>query len=219
MNRPSLYSIDIWTQWERGIVQIMTEALSQVDSYVDIDDTENDITVELYKIILRVRFNHQRVNFGSIMIQTQNQPVNAVGEHENQTGLRKKPDLQWVFNDENANTPEKSQRFFTIECKCLSTSTEEQNYVEKGISRFTLNEWGYGRNEKSGMMVAYVKDMDWDKHLRQINKHNKRYTYPLLIICSSESEDVCRYIQNFETREFEPMRFKLHHLWMNVSEK
>ncbi len=220
MNRPSLYSIDIWTQWECGIVQIMNEALSQLVCYVDTDYTENDITVELHKIILRVKVNNQKTAFGNIMLQTQNQPLNAVGERENQTRLRKKPDLQWVFSDENASTPEKSQRYFTIECKCLSTSTEEQNYVERGITRFTLDEWGYGRNEKSGMMVAYVKDMDIDKHLRQINKHNERYTYPLLIICSSESKDACRrYVQNFETRGFEPKHFKLHHLWVSISEK
>lgn len=219
MNRPSLYSMNIWTQWEQGILQIMKEALSQLDHYVDTDYTENDITVELHKIILRVRFNYQRVTFGNIMLQTQNQPLNAVGEQENQTGLRKKPDLQWVFNDENASTPEKSQRYFTIECKCLLTSAEEQNYVEKGISRFILDEWGYGRNEKSGMMVAYVKDIDIDKHLCQINKHNERYAYSLLISCSRENEVVYRYIQRFETREFEPKRFNLHHLWMIVSKK
>lgn len=219
MNRPSLYSIDIWTQWERGILQIMTEALSQLNSYVDTDYTENDITVELHKIILRVRFDNQKIAFGNIMLQTQNQPLNAVGERENQTRLRKKPDLQWVFSDENASTPEKSQRYFTIECKCLSTSKEERDYVEKGINRFTLDEWGYGRCEKSGMMVAYVKGMDTDEHLRQINMHNRRYAYPLLSICSSEYEDVCRYIQRFGTREFEPRRFKLHHLWMSVIKK
>ena len=151
------------------------------------------------------------------MLQTPNQPLNALGEQENQTRLRKKPDLQWVFNDENAGTPEKSERFFTIECKCLSTSTEEHNYVDKGISRFVLDEWGYGRNEKSGIMVAYMKDKDKDKHLCRINKHNDKYAYPLLIICSSENEDVYRYIQKFETREFEPKRFSLHHLWVNVS--
>lgn len=173
MDRPSLYSINIWTQWEQGILQIMTEALSQLDSYVDTDYTENDITAELHKIILRVRFDRQRVTFGNIIFQTQNQPLNAAGEQENQACLRKKPDLQWVFNDENASTPEKSQRYFTIECKCLLTNTEDQNYVKKGIRRFTLDEWGYGRNEKSGMMVAYVKDIDTNKHLRQVNKHTK----------------------------------------------
>lgn len=216
MNRPSLYSIDIWSQWECGILKLMTEALSQLDNYVDTDYTENDITVELHKIILHVKFRNQKIAFGNIMLQTQNQPLNALGEQESQTRLRKKPDLQWVFNDENANAPENSQRYFTIECKCLSTSTEEQNYVDKGIGRFVLDEWGYGRNEKSGMMVAYMKDKDKDKHLCQINKHNDEYAYPLLIICSSENEDVYRYIQEFETREFEPKHFNLHHLWVNV---
>lgn len=219
MNRPSLYSINIWAQWERGILQIMTEALSQLNNYVDTDYTENDITVELHKIILHVRFCNQQIAFGNIMLQTQNQPLNALGEQEEQTRLRKKPDIQWVFNDENANTPENSQRYFTIECKCLSSSTEEQNYVEKGINRFVLDEWGYGRNEKSGMMVAYMKDKDTDKHLCQINKHNDKYAYPLLIICSSENEDVYRYIQKFETREFEPKRFNLNHLWVNVNKQ
>ena len=37
MNRPSLYSINIWAQWECGILKIMTEALSQLDNYVDTD--------------------------------------------------------------------------------------------------------------------------------------------------------------------------------------
>ena len=217
MNRPNLYSIDIWAQWERGILQIMTEALSQLNDYVDMNYTENEITVELHKLIINVRFNDRKIAFGNIMLQTQNQPLNALGEQESQPRLRKKPDLQWVFNDENASTPEKSQRYFTIECKCLSTSTEEQHYVEEGINRFVLDEWGYGRNEKSGMMVAYMKDKDTDKHLYRINKLNDKYPYPLLLICSSENEDVCRYIQKFETREFEPMRFNLHHLWVNVS--
>lgn len=217
MNRPSLYSINIWTQWENGILQIMKEALSQLDGYVDTDYTENDITVELYKIILHVVFHNQKTVFGNIMIQTQNQPLNALGERENQARLRKRPDLQWVFYDKHANTPENSQRFFTIECKCVSTSMEEKNYVEKGINRFVLEEWGYGKNEKSGMMVAYVKDKDTDKHLCQINKHNDEHEYPLLIICSGENEDVCRYIQRFETREFEPKRFELNHLWVNVN--
>lgn len=219
MNRPSLYSVNIWEQWERDILQIMTEALSQLDNYVGTDYMENDITVELHKIILRVRFHNQKIAFGNIMLQTQNQSLNALGEQENQISLRKKPDLQWVFNDENASMPENSQRYFTIKCKCLSTSTEEQNYVEKGISRFVLDEWGYGRNEKSGMMVAYMKDKDVDKHLCQINKHNDQYAYPLLIIYPSENEAVCRYIQKFETREFEPKRFNLHHLWVNVSKQ
>ncbi|MBD5495879.1 MAG: hypothetical protein HDR12_16320, partial [Lachnospiraceae bacterium] len=98
MNRPSLYSINIWAQWERGILQIMTEALSQLNNYVDTDYTENDITVELHKIILHVRFCNQQIAFGNIMLQTQNQPLNALGEQEEQTRLRKKPDIQWVFN-------------------------------------------------------------------------------------------------------------------------
>ena len=220
-NRPSLYSVNIWAQWERGILQIMTEALSQLYNYVDTNYTENDLTVELYKIILRVRFQNQKIAFGNIMLQTQNQPLNALGDQESQTRLRKKPDIQWVFNDENASAPENSQRYFTIECKCLLTSTEEQNYVEKGICRFVLDEWGYGRNEKSGMMVAYMKDKnkDIDKHLCQINKHNDKYTYPLLIVCPSENDDVCRYIQKFKTREFEPECFNLHHLWVNVNKQ
>lgn len=219
MNRPSLYDIDIWAQWESGILIILTEALSQLSNHVKTDYTENDITTEFFKIIRDIKFNNPQIAFGSIIPQAQNPPLNPLGEEENKISLRKRPDLQWIFNDEHASTPEKSQRYYTIECKCLSTSTEEKHYVEEGIKRFVLDEWGYGRNEKSAVMIGYMKDEDADRHLCQINKHNEKHIYPLLFMCANENEDVYRCIQRFETREFEPQNFNLHHLWVNISKQ
>ena len=60
MNRPSLYSINIWAQWECGILQILSEALPRLCDYVKQDYVEDDITTELYKLIVEITFhNHQ----------------------------------------------------------------------------------------------------------------------------------------------------------------
>lgn len=216
MNRPSLYSIDVWAQWERGILQILSEALPRLCEYVEQDYVEDDITTELYKLILDIKFHRNQITFGTISPQGQNHPSNALGKSENKISLRKRPDLQWIFIDENASSPEKSQRCFAIECKCISKSGEEKKYVENGIRRFVLDEWGYGRNEKSSIMIGYMKGGDADGRMCKVNKYSSQYTYPALMICPDENKAVCKLIQEFETREFEPKRFKLYHLWVNV---
>ncbi len=212
MNRPSLYSIDIWTHWENGILSFLIEALGELSKVAIPTDDENTITDSLHKTVLTIKFKRDKITFGSIVRQTQNQPIYAVGVSENETSLRKKPDLLWVFNDENATTPEKSQRYFTIECKCLSTEEKDKDYVEKGVSRFILNDWGYGRNEKSGAMIGYIKQYDAGKHYICINKHNSINNYPT-IIESSKLNAISKYIQSIEIREFEPKEFTLYHLW------
>ncbi len=222
MNRPSLYAVDIWAQWEAGILEILEEALSQLDEclkkeYARDEYTENNITTVLHKLMRDIRFYEYKKICGIIQPQAQNEPINALGKQENLARLRKRPDLQWKFYDENADTPEKSQRSFTIECKCLSTTTEEKNYVENGISRFVLAEWGYGEGEKSAAMIGYIKGGTVDKHFSQINKHNEQYNYPLLGSYPNKEQDVYRYEQKFEAREFEPQNFVLHHLWTDIS--
>ncbi|MDR1629158.1 MAG: hypothetical protein LBS36_02960 [Oscillospiraceae bacterium] len=218
MNRPSFQSIDIWAEWEKDILMILVEALPSLCNVNDMTNDENDITVQLYKIILTVRYNKQKITFGNIVLQTQNQPVNALCVSENESSLRKKPDLLWVFNDENADTPEKSQRYFTIECKCLSTTADDKNYVEKGISRFILNDWGYGRNEKSAAMIGYIKDINSNVHLCRVVEHSKKHNYPEILEYVCENKHVYRYTQTFETREFEPRNFTLHHLWTHIDD-
>lgn len=216
MNRPSFQSIDIWAEWEKVILRILVEALPDLRNVCDMTNDENDITVQLHKIILRVKFNNQRITFGNIVLQTQNQPVNALCVAENESSLRKKPDLQWVFNDENADTPEKSQRYFTIECKCLSTAVDDKNYVEHGVSRFILNDWSYGIYEKSAAMIGYIKDTNCDAHFCGVVEHSKKHNYPKILEYACEGEHIYRYTQTFETREFEPRNFTLHHLWTRI---
>lgn len=204
MNRPSFQSIDIWAQWEKDILMILTKALVLLRNVRNMPNCENGITVILHKSILTIRYNSQKITFGNIVLQTQNQPVNGLYVAENETSLRKKPDLLWVFNDENADTPERSQRYFTIECKCLSLAADDKNYVDKGISRFILNDWGYGRSEKSAAMIGYIKDFNADGHLSRVVEYGKRHSYPAILKCTYGYEHVFKYTQIFKTREFEP---------------
>lgn len=222
MNRPSFRSIDIWADCEKSILYTLSEALVFFREYVDASKTENDITVELCKAITDIRFKKQRdtlADYGNVINQSQNQPVNALGVAENSVSLRKKPDILWVFYDENADVPEKSQRYFTIECKCLSDRTTTRDYVENGISRFVLNECGYGRNEKSSAMIGYIKAENGLSYCKIVNEKNQKRCYPILYKISSgiDSAIIERYRQDFITREFKPTRFSIHHLWAYIN--
>lgn len=219
MNRPSFYSIDIWASCEKSILLILSKALEDLHNYTDASKDEDMITVDLDKIIARVRHNRTHktlADYGNVICQAQNQPLNAIGVAENDISLRKEPDLLWAFYDVYAISPEKSQRYFTIECKCLSANIHDKNYVVEGIKRFILDDWGYSRYEKSGAMVGYIKQNTVAHHLEAVNDHISKQRYPTMMGVISNSTTVNTYIQQFTTRDFEPQSFTLHHLWANI---
>ena len=224
MNRPSFRSIDIWADCEKNILLVLSEALAMLRDITDTTKEEDAITVDLYKAISEVRFSREKftlADWGVVMFQTQNQPINPTGVDENTASLRKKPDLQWAFFNESAETPEKQNRSFTIECKCLyegTTSASGENYVKKGISRFVLAEWSYGNSEKSAAVIGYIKSGEACMHLSCINARNQKLGYPEIhkSRCYNENGTVKKYIQHFTIREFEPKAFTLHHLWTHI---
>ena len=221
MDRPSFSSIDIWADCERSILQVLLESLILLSDFTDPAKHENDITVDLCKAIKEVRFNKQKrtlSDYGNVVIQAQNQPLNALGIVENNTSLRKKPDMLWVFYDENADVPEKSERYFTIECKCLYNNKTATEYVDEGILRFVLNEWGYGRNEKSSAMIGYIKSGDVISYLERVNESNRNHCYPMMLeeLGVTDDDTIKQYIQEFDAREFDPQLFTLYHLWVCI---
>ena len=221
MNRPSFHSIDLWADCERSILQVFSESLILLSDFSDAAKHENEITVDLYKAILEVRFGRQKntlADNGAVAIQTQNQPVHALGVAENDVSLRKKPDMLWMFYDENADVPEKSQRYFAIECKRLYNDRTATEYVKEGILRFVLDEWGYGRYEKSSAMIGYIKSGDMDSHLVKVNENNQKYCLPMIMENPgiTDSDAVKQFVQDFDDREFSPAHFTLFHLWAYI---
>lgn len=221
MNRPSLRSIDIWADCEKSIIATLREALCILNQNTDISKNENGITEDFSKTIHSIRFKRDRAtisDYGTITIQTQNQPISPLGISEHENSLRKRPDMLWSFYDENAESPEKSQRHFTIECKCLDDRSSAKDYIEKGVSRFILNDWGYGRGEKSSAMIGYVIASEYTVYREGISKHNQRLHYSDIIetSCEANSNSTKQFVQDFLNREFEPRKFRLHHLWVNL---
>ena len=127
MKRPNLFTLDIWQRHENMVLQTLCEALSVLNLCVTTNNTEDEITIELIKCIRNVVFKEKYVYSGNIVCQANNQPLG--GKDESIYRLRKKPDIQWGFINTYADSVEGLERYFTIECKCLSDSGTANAYV------------------------------------------------------------------------------------------
>jgi hypothetical protein len=218
MERPNLFILDIWQRHENIVLQTLCEALSVLNLCVTTNNTEDEITIELVKCIRNVVFKKKYVYCGNIVCQANNQPLG--GKDESINRLRKKPDIQWGFVNIYADSVEGLERYFTIECKCLSDSGTANAYVKNGIMRFVLSDYGYGQNEKSGAMIGYIKDNSEDELFINVNiQADKYHLSPVMRYEDNEGKAILKLKQEIEDREFLPYNFTLHHYWVSITHK
>ena len=62
----------------------------------------------------------------------------------------KRPDFMWGIYDHQEQDPDKSVKFYTLECERLGAAPIRNpayelnvNYISKGIRRYILAEWAY----------------------------------------------------------------------------
>ena len=215
MKRPNLFTLDIWQRHENMVLQTLCEALSVLNLCVTANNAEDEITIELVKCIRNVVFNKKYTYSGNIVCQAHNQPLG--GAEESAIRLRKKPDIQWGFINTYADSVEGLERYFTIECKCLSSNSTATAYVKNGILRFVLSDYGYGQNEKSGAMIGYIKENSEDIHFANVNQQTSIYQlFPIARCEDNDAKDIFKLKQEIVDREFVPYAFTLHHYWVNI---
>lgn len=214
MIRPSFFSLNIWKRHVNMVLQSLCEALSVLNSHVTICNTEDEITIELVKCIREVVFRKKYDYSGNIVCQANNQPLGIKDENINR--LRKKPDIQWGFINAYADNVEGLERYFTIECKCLSKNATANAYVKNGIMRFVLSNYGYGQNEESGAMIGYLKCRLKNELLININIQVSRYNLLPIIRYDEESTDILKLKQEILARDFSPYNYTLYHYWVNI---
>lgn len=215
MKRPNLFTLDIWQRHENMVLQTLFEALSGLNLYVTINNTEDEITIELVKCIRNVVFKEKYVYSGNIVCQANNQPLGEKDENINR--LRKKPDIQWGFINTYADSVDKLERYFTIECKCLGDRCTTDLYVKNGIMRFVLSDYGYGQNEKSGAMVGYIKNDSEEEHLKSVNIQAGRYHLLPIGRCEENvGKAILKLRQEINDRIFLPHNFTLYHYWVCI---
>lgn len=133
----------------------------------------------------------------------------------------KRPDIQWIHDDEGASDDRHREKSFVIECKRLGQTTPSrwdlnEQYVISGIHRFHSAEWKYGLHMSEGMMIGFVQDMDLNAILDVTNAHLTTRSQPQLKLeMPFVSAGVSRLAHLFE-RSFHQSPFTLLHLWLDV---
>lgn len=133
----------------------------------------------------------------------------------------KRPDIQWIHDDESAVDDRHREKSFVIECKRLGRTTASgwnlnEQYVIGGVSRFLSPEWRYGLHMSEGMMIGFIQDMTPSEILFVLNEHlGNRSLSNLESEMPLSDQGVNRLSHEFE-RPFSKSPFTLLHQWVDI---
>jgi hypothetical protein len=176
---------------------------------------ETEMTRALYLRILTARralaLAGEWVPDGLPAIDARNSPTpDTVGS----PAERKQPDIQWGYQDELDPDPQRSARFFHIECKRLGGADLNSKYVDDGIMRFVSLGHRYGKDVVEGAMVGYVVEGQSSDAFTGVNARSATAGLPGVVMLSSEAE-LC-LLESTLDRPFPKSPFRLHHVWIVI---
>lgn len=185
MNQPRISQLISWENHEINVREVLLLALASLPGKVS-TILEDEISRQLFFAIRQANCELLRAGRGllhPITYQGQNPPhVDDISPAKRE---KKKPDFYWALinPDEVIDNPLASERQFVIECKRLGKRTKSGNklnedYVKDGIVRFVLEEYGYAKGEKTGVMVGYIQNMQLDDILDEVNEAIKAASLP-----------------------------------------
>lgn len=216
--------IDLWHNHESRVTEIVTLALKMLLAETDLPDNEDRLNRKLFFCIHRA--NRQLVDQNRhldwpLTYEARNQP--DADDIERAAREHKRPDFIWAIYDHLEPNPDKSAKYFVIECKRLGRAPYPSlrlnvNYVKNGIARFVLAEWGYGKSCKSGMMIGYVQTMEMDDILGEVNAVGNANSISRIELSNEAfiKRDVNRLQQELHRPDVPPTPFKLGHLWVDL---
>jgi len=217
----------LWANHERRVLNILTLALEMLREDGDLDINEDGLNRKLCRRILRANriFWDQGEGIPSIpMYEAHNQP--DANDEERARREDKKPDFQWGLFDYSEPDLDKSAKIYVIECKRLGTPITKswvfnKNYVKNGIIRFLKAEYGYGKSVSSGVIVGYIRSMDFQDILSEVNSCAEEESLPEIMLSSDEwnEEGVSRLEEELQRPEVSPSPFNLRHLWADLRQQ
>ncbi|QGZ89497.1 hypothetical protein [Microcystis aeruginosa] len=221
MTKPSLLKKDIWGNHEKRVLELFSRALKLLQESTDLPDKEDDLSRQLFMLVRRLNCQNDKQGLScSPIYQGQNQPVSDDASRSRRED--KKPDFQWEMRDSHEINPERMSRYYTLEAKRLGSPSSkfQKDYVLKGIQRFILAEWGYGKSVSSGAMIGYIQNMELKEILNEVNKHCSQLTIiDLTLSPEGWQNDVSRLDHQLERPEVPPSPFNLRHLWVDLRSK
>jgi hypothetical protein len=136
----------------------------------------------------------------------------------------KRPDFSSGFYDHQEVDPNKSAKFFVVECKRLGSPSGNwilsKNYIRHGVNRFVEPEWGYGKSASSSAMVGYIQSMEPNDILAEVNEEGRQNRLPAIRLSGEWGEGTVSWLEQAMTRlRVSPASFHLHHIWVDLRQK
>lgn len=218
--RPSLIQQKLWTTRREHYIAVFENALLMLRQCEKLPIDEPALVRKLYfTTITARRAIDPKGRFSSPRFEAQNLPD---PDSEKIEGFEhKRPDIQWVHDDESASDDRHREKSFVIECKRLGQTTASrwnlnEQYVVSGVHRFRSEEWKYGLHMSEGMMIGFVQDMDLPQILNVVNSHLTSASLPHLIHASPLSAAGVSHLRHDFERLFPLSPFTLHHHWIDI---
>jgi hypothetical protein len=219
-SRPSLIHQKLWQTRRKHYNSVFENALMLLRQRHELPIDEPGLVRELHFASVTARRTLDPTGrFGSPVFEAQNLPDPDSDRFE--SFENKRPDIQWIHDDESASDDRHREKSFVIECKRLGKTTASrwnlnEQYVISGVHRFRSKEWKYGLHMNEGMMIGFVQDMDLATILGEVNSHISTQSMPILDPESPLKERRVSHLSHELKRPFPRSPFTLFHQWIDI---
>lgn len=215
MSRPLLSRLQSWHRQESKLLLILSEALRcLITKNSHANSKEDDINYELFQEIRKQVF---LLKFPfSIIFDSPNQP--RLDEERDRNREKKRPDIQFLWTNKQANTPAEYHREYVVECKRLRNPLNgrrfNEKYVTEGVMRFISSDHGYAKGSLSGTMIGYVQNMPLQEIVNDVNVALAKNTCSALSTVSLVERGVSAHRHNVNRPA--AANLELNHLWADM---
>jgi hypothetical protein len=201
-------STDLWQRHRERYMKIFCRALNLLEIDDEQRKDEDIISEKLFPILRHIC----RIDGKGAALPNWELPI-----HHN----HKRPDFTCALINVNADSDDMYEIPLHIECKRLgekpsSTWNLNKNYVENGIKRYDDNEYDYGKNAPSGIMIGYIVSSRKMNILNEVNNYLPKEIGPLKFV-SPEKLEI--YESKYQRKLTTPFDFTLHHIWVDLRSK
>lgn len=218
--RPTLIRKRLWQSRRNHYVAVFENALMLLCQRSELPVDEPGLVRELHVTSVTARRKlDPKGRYGSPVFEAQSLP--DPDSQILESFEYKRPDIQWIHDDESAVDDRHREKSFVIECKRLGRTTASgwnlnEQYVIGGVSRFLSPEWRYGLHMSEGMMIGFIQDMTPSEILFVLNEHlGNRSLSNLESEMPLPNQCVNRLSHEFE-RPFSKSPFTLLHRWVDI---
>lgn len=215
----------LWERHETLVLNVFMIALVKLQEETNLPEDEPALNELLYTLVRDswCKLPQNEKPIWSLIPNSENPPrtTSEIGKER----TRKRPDFRWTLSDSLERDPRKAIKDYTIECKRLREKSSKgwdfiKEYVVSGIIRYVSKEHNYGIGTKSGAMIGYVQNMEYEEALKQINltiREKKEYKIPEIAFDNlKDLAGIRKANHTLRRKEISPSNFNLCHIWVDL---